>query len=106
MVKLFRHRQPKAADTAKPHLSPPRHIPTYMRLRLSRGISVVFNDLDNLWLRMWARNQTPPPRSGVPGAGRAHIRNLILTIANIFLANRSCVCLSCGFVQIQGEPFA
>ena len=28
MVKLFRHRQPKGADTAKPHLSPPRHIPT------------------------------------------------------------------------------
>jgi hypothetical protein len=23
----LRHRQPKAADTAKPHLSPPRHIP-------------------------------------------------------------------------------
>jgi hypothetical protein len=28
MVKLLRHRQPKGADTAKPHLSPPRHIPT------------------------------------------------------------------------------
>jgi hypothetical protein len=28
MVQLFRHRQPKGADTAKPHLSPPRHIPT------------------------------------------------------------------------------
>jgi hypothetical protein len=28
MVKLFRHRQPKGADTDAPHLSPPRHIPT------------------------------------------------------------------------------
>jgi hypothetical protein len=28
MVTLFRHRQPKGADTVKPHLSPPRHIPT------------------------------------------------------------------------------
>jgi len=28
MVKLFRHRHAKAADTDKPYLSPPRHIPT------------------------------------------------------------------------------
>jgi hypothetical protein len=28
MVTLFRHRQPKGAATVKPHLSPPRHIPT------------------------------------------------------------------------------
>jgi hypothetical protein len=38
---------------------------------LSRGISVVFSDLDNLWLRMWARNQTPPPQSGAPKAQAA-----------------------------------
>jgi hypothetical protein len=28
MVTLFRHRQPKGAAPVKPHLSPPRHIPT------------------------------------------------------------------------------
>jgi hypothetical protein len=71
MVTLFRHRQPKGADTAKRLLSSPRHIPTYMRTRLSRGISVAFSDLDNLWLRMWARNQAPPPRSGAPEAQAA-----------------------------------
>jgi hypothetical protein len=35
-----------------------------------------------------------------------HIRNIILVIANTFLVSRSCVCLSCDFVPIQGEPFA
>ena len=32
------------------------------------GISVVFSDLDSLWLRMWARGQAPQPRSGAPKA--------------------------------------
>src|SRR5579864_5022487 len=31
---------------------------------------------------------------------------MIEEIANIFFLGRSCVCLSYGFVPIQGEPFA
>jgi len=57
---------------------------------------------------MWAHGQAPQPRSGAPKAleGRAHIHNIILAIAITFLFSRSCVCLSRGFVPIQGEPFA
>ena len=38
--------------------------------------------------------------------GCAHIRNIIVEIANIFLLGPSCVCFSYDFVPIQGEPFA
>jgi hypothetical protein len=38
------------------------------------GISVVFSDLDSLWLRMWARGQAPQPRSGAPKAQGLRVR--------------------------------
>ena len=60
-----------------------------MRAALSRGIYfVVFSDLDSSWLRIWVRGQAPQPRSGAPKAQSlrcAHIRNIIVEIANIFL---------------------
>jgi hypothetical protein len=69
----------------------------------------MFSDLDSSWSRIWARGQAPQPRSGAPMAQglRAYlIRTIIEEIANILLLKRSCVCSSCGFVPIQGEPFA
>jgi hypothetical protein len=68
MVEPLRHRQTKEAATDMFSLQPPRHISTYMRAALSRGISVVFSDLDSSWLRIWARGQAPQPRSGAPKA--------------------------------------
>jgi len=38
------------------------------------GISVVFSDLDSLWLRMRARGQAPQPRSGAPKAQGLRVR--------------------------------
>ena len=52
MVEPLRHRQTKEAATDMFYLTPPRHISTYMRAPLSRGISVAFSDLDSSWLRI------------------------------------------------------
>ena len=55
MAEPLRHRQTKEAATDMFYLKPPRHISTYMRppeAAVVKGISVVFSDLDSLWLRM------------------------------------------------------
>jgi hypothetical protein len=74
MVEPLRHRQTKEAATDMFDLKPPRHTSTYMRPALSRGISVVFSDLDSLWLRMWTHGQAPQPRSGAPKAQGLRVR--------------------------------
>jgi len=46
----------------------PRHISTYMKARLSRGVSAVFGDLDSSCFRIGGSGQAPQPRSGAPKA--------------------------------------
>jgi hypothetical protein len=50
------------------------HLDLYEDAVVKGGISVVFSDLDSLWLRMWARGQAPQPRSGAPKAQGLRVR--------------------------------
>jgi hypothetical protein len=68
MVGLLRRRQTKEAATDMSSLQPPRHISTYMKARLSRGVSAVFGDLDSSCFRIGGSGQAPQPRSGAPKA--------------------------------------
>ena len=87
-------------------LKPPRHISTYMKARLSRGVSAVFGDLDSSCFRIGGSGQAPQPRSGAPKAQglrapsypKHHRRD-----RKYFLVKDL---LRLVLFSIQGEPFA
>src|SRR4029077_13857725 len=100
MVELLRHRQTKGAATDMFYLTPPRHISTYMRARLSRGISVAFSDLDSLLVTdLGARSSPAAAKRCAKGAGLEGAPKSVTSSKR----SPNILCRS-SFVELRSDP--